>query len=191
MKSVTLCTIGAYTQVNEREDQLKNLFLLAKDNDEQAYKALLVEISGLLRAYLLKLMSPRIRSIERAEDLVQEILITIHRKRDLYSVDRPFLPWIYAIAKYRFIDSLRAESRNPEFEEWTAQQDSRMFLPTAQKADEENTDEILQGLTAQQKAILTMAKVEEVPLKEIAEHFKMSVSAVKVTIHRVLKNLRM
>ena len=177
--------------MNEREDQLKNLFLLAKDNDEQAYKALLTEISGLLRAYLLKLMSPRIRSTERAEDLVQEILITIHRKRDLYSVDRPFLPWIYAIAKYRFIDSLRAESRHPEFEEWTAQQDSRMFLPTAQKADEENTDEILQGLTPQQKAILTMAKVEEVPLKEIAAHFKMSVSAVKVTIHRVLKNLRM
>ena len=177
--------------MNDREEQLKNLFLLAKDNDEQAYKVLLNEISGLLRVYLLKLMSPQIRSKERAEDLVQEILISIHRKRDLYSVDRPFLPWIYAIAKYRFIDSLRAESRSPDFVEWTVQQDSRVFLPAAETTGHESADEILQGLTAQQKAILTMAKVEEVPLKEIAEHFKMSVSAVKVTIHRVLKNLRM
>jgi len=190
MKDVTLNHLGAYYSVNEREDQLKKLFLLAKENDEQAYQALLKDISELLRVYLMKMMSPKIRSKERAEDLVQEILITIHRKRDLYSVDHPFLPWVYAIAKYRFIDSLRADARAPELVEWSEQQDTRVFLPTAHRADQESADELLAGLTEQQKAILTMAKVDEVPLKEIAIHFKMSVSAVKVTIHRVLKNLR-
>lgn len=176
--------------MNERDDQLKKLFLLAMKNDEKAYKALLMEVSELLRVYLMKIMSPKIRSKERVEDLVQEILITIHRKRDLYSTDHPFLPWVYAIAKYRFIDSLRAEARVPEFVEWIEQQDTRVFLPTAGRADQESTEELLNGLSAQQKAILTMAKVDEVPLKEIAVHFKMSVAAVKVTIHRVLKNLR-
>jgi RNA polymerase sigma-70 factor, ECF subfamily len=180
--------------VNTREEQLKNLFLLAKENNEYAYTALLQEISELLRAYLMKIMSPKIRSKEYAEDLVQDILITIHRKRDLYSPELPFLPWVYAIAKYRFIDSLRADSRKPDLVEWIekldTRVDTRVFEPQMSFSDQKDTCVLLEKLTPQQKSILTMAKVDEVPLKEIAEHFKMSVSSVKVTIHRVLKNLR-
>lgn len=190
MKAVTFQIKGAYYSVNEREDQLKQLFLQAQKNDEKAYQAWLIGVSELLRVYITKLMSPKMRSPERVEDLVQDILITIHRKRDLYSPELPLLPWIYAIAKYRFIDLIRSESRKPEFVEWMEELDTRFYDPSQDTGSDEKVEGLLGNLTEKQKAILTMAKVDEVPLKEIATHFKMSLSAVKVTLHRVLKNLR-
>ena len=114
--------------MKDREERLKNLFLRSQQNDQIAYAELLQELSQLLKAYLSKLMSPKMRSKERIEDLVQEILLGFHRKRDLYSVDRPFLPWIYAIAKYRFIDSIRSQAKDPELVEWMEHLDTREYI---------------------------------------------------------------
>jgi RNA polymerase sigma-70 factor (ECF subfamily) len=42
-----------------------------------------------------------------AEDLVQEALIAIHTRRHTYDRSRLFTPWLYAIARYKFLDHLR------------------------------------------------------------------------------------
>jgi RNA polymerase sigma-70 factor (ECF subfamily) len=51
-------------------------------------------------------------------------------------------------------------------------------------------EEILEGLSERQKDILRLAKVEEMPLAEIAVRQGMSLSAVKVTIHRSVQAIR-
>ena len=42
-----------------------------------------------------------------AEDLVQETLFAVHTRRDTYDRAQPFTPWLYAIARYKFLDHLR------------------------------------------------------------------------------------
>jgi RNA polymerase sigma-70 factor (ECF subfamily) len=176
--------------MKESENKLKALFLLAQQGEQGAYREFLEGTSLLLRGYLLRTMNPRLRSVEQVEDLVQEILLAIHRKRDLYQADRPLLPWIYAIARYRFIDSLRAQARQPECVEWIEKFDAVAFVEIPKLLEEEDGEELMKGLNDRQKEILRLAKVEELSLSEIATRYGMSISAVKVTIHRSLKSIR-
>jgi len=59
--------------------------------DAEAYEAALKDIAKLVRAYLGKRGVPP----TAAEDLTQEVLLTVHRKKNLYDPSRPFLPWLY------------------------------------------------------------------------------------------------
>jgi DNA-directed RNA polymerase specialized sigma24 family protein len=36
---------------------------------------------------------------ELLEDLHQEVMMSIHQKKQTYQIDRPILPWIYSITK--------------------------------------------------------------------------------------------
>lgn len=176
--------------MSAKDEDFKNLFLQGIKGDEASYRSFLEGVSTLLKSYLLKTMNPRFRSIEQVEDLVQEVLISIHRKRDLYSNDLPILPWVYAIARYRLIDSLRMESRRPQCTQWIEKFEAQAFLEMPKFLEEEDGHEFLVGLSDQQQEILKLAKVDELSLNEIANIKGMSVSAIKVSIHRSLKTVR-
>ena len=51
---------------------------------------------------------PGVNSASEVDDLLQEILISIHKARHTYDGERPYKPWAYAIAKFRLQDYLRA-----------------------------------------------------------------------------------
>lgn len=95
------------------------------------------------------------------------------------------------MAKYRLIDHIRAEKRRPILAEWEE------FLDPADPNPEIYQDErffrleeLLEGLSPRQKSILVLAKANGTPLAEIAKQFNMSLSAVKVTVHRALQKVR-
>jgi RNA polymerase sigma-70 factor (ECF subfamily) len=46
------------------------------------------------------------------EDLVEETLVTVHRRRDRYDPSRPFAPWLYGIARLVWKDHLRHRGRD-------------------------------------------------------------------------------
>jgi len=79
------------------------LMASAQDGDRNAYRALLTQIE------------PYVRSIARrcfrhpadVEDALQDVLLTIHSIRHSYDPQRPFIPWLAAIANHRVIDRLR------------------------------------------------------------------------------------
>lgn len=159
--------------------------------DKAAYEQLLRRSAVPLRGYFFRALGAVAARAERAEDLVQEVLLTLHRKRDLYSPGMPFLPWLFAIARHRLIDHFRAEKRRPETVAWldvfdTAEEEKATF-------SEENRlllEEWLAALSPRQREILVMAKAEGVPLAEIAARLDMSLSAVKVTVHRAIQKVR-
>ena len=41
------------------------------------------------------------------DDLVQDTLLAVHQRRASWDPARPFLPWLAAIARYRWVDRLR------------------------------------------------------------------------------------
>ena len=166
--------------------------LNALSGDATAYEAFLTQAAQELKSFLGR--SGKLRGLlaDRADDLVQDVLLSIHRKRDLYRPDMPILPWIHAIAKYRWIDSLRSERRRPEMTEWTEETEAEYSLgaelpPSSQI---EIDSDLLNALTQRQREILMLAKVEEVPLASIAKTYGISLSAVKVTVHRAIRAVR-
>ena len=82
--------------------QLQSLLTASLSGDEKAYSEFLTLISRRLRGFIAK----RIAAAE-VEDVLQEILISLHKARHTYDGKRPALPWVIAIARFRLTDHLR------------------------------------------------------------------------------------
>jgi RNA polymerase sigma-70 factor, ECF subfamily len=53
----------------------------------------------------------RTHSVERAEDLTQEVFAAATAAAPrLVRIDRPLLPWLYAVAQHRYVDEARRRS---------------------------------------------------------------------------------
>jgi RNA polymerase sigma-70 factor (ECF subfamily) len=176
------------------EENMRKLLLMSLQGDQEAYQIFLHLVAKMVRAYLMKKTGSKERSPERVEDLVQEVLLGIHLKKASYRQDLPVLPWLYAIARHRLIDDVRAGARQPVKVQWDVDfinsvADQREGAEEAMGVHHE-AEAMLAQLGEQQREVLYLAKVEGLPLKEIAERTKMSLASVKVTIHRAIKSLR-
>src|SRR6516165_1135889 len=89
------------------EPELRALMVAGLDGDAAAHRTLLERLSRQLRGYYKGHLDRAGRGAVEAEDLVQEALIAIHTRRHTYDPSQPFTPWVYAIARYKFLDYLR------------------------------------------------------------------------------------
>jgi len=167
------------------EKELREGLVLSLRGDKAAYTRFLEKTAAMVRGYLAR----RQRSVERVEDLVQDVLLAIHRKKHLYSPERPVLPWIFAIARYRLIDAVRADARRPAAAEWEEAFDS---LAAREGGLDQALviEEMLECLNEKQKKVLMMAKLDGMPLAEVAAKTGLSLAAVKVTVHRAVRAVR-
>jgi RNA polymerase sigma-70 factor (ECF subfamily) len=174
--------------VTDNTDNFATLMKQAQAGDQRAYEALLQETSRLLRPFLAK----RLSFTNEVDDLMQEILISIHKARHTYDGNRPYKPWVYAIARFRLQDHLRAHYADhlhhaddlSEIEE-TLQQDV-----TESAISYESISGEVEKLPEKQATILRMMHQEGYTAREVAEKIGMNESAVKVAAHRAYKILR-
>src|ERR1700726_3675798 len=84
----------------------------AMTGDAGAYRQLLVSLAPHVRA-VARSRCRRLGAPEgEVEDLVQEVLLTIHLKRGTWDQSRPIGPWLAAIPRNRLIDVLRRRGRH-------------------------------------------------------------------------------
>lgn len=169
-------------------ENLEALMKLSLDGDKQAYARLLQETARLLRPFLAR----RLNSGAEVDDLLQEILLSIHKARHTYDGERPFQPWAYAIAKFRLQDHLRAhyaDHLRHAVELSEVENDLQAPVTKSDFSYESISGEI-EKLPPKQAAILQMMHQEGYTAKEVAEKIGMKESAVKVAAHRAYKILR-
>jgi RNA polymerase sigma-70 factor, ECF subfamily len=92
---------------SEQEQLAGSLMVRAQQGDQRAYEDLLHLLARESRGFL----GRRLGWAEWTEDVVQEVLLTVHRARPTYDPARPFAPWFYAIINSRMIDALRSRKR--------------------------------------------------------------------------------
>ena len=164
----------------------------AQDGDNAAYARLLREILPFLRV----LTRRRCADPDRCEDIVQDVLLTLHRVRHTYDPARPFSPWLAAICERRSIDALRRRVRQGARE----MQDDRAYETFADpEANKEvaagEATEALRAMIADlppgQREALELLKVKEMSLAEASQVSGQSVGALKVSVHRAIKALRL
>ncbi|HEU5047911.1 MAG TPA: sigma-70 family RNA polymerase sigma factor [Rickettsiales bacterium] len=168
--------------------ELAKLMLLALEGDRQAYNAVLQETSRFLRPYL----SRRINTSADTEEVLQEILLSIHKSRHTFDGKRPYRPWAFAIARFRLQDYLRkiyADHLRHAGDLEEAEQISAGDVTNSPLTYELIKDEIA-GLPGKQPAILHLLHSEGHTSKEVAQKMNMTESAVKVAAHRAYKALR-
>ncbi|BCB25709.1 DNA-directed RNA polymerase sigma-70 factor [Sulfurimicrobium lacus] len=172
----------------DHTENLEALMKLSLEGDKRAYALLLQETARFLRLFLAK----RLNSGGEVDDVLQEILISIHKARHTYDGERPYKPWAYAIAKFRLQDHLRAhyaDHLRHAVELSEVENDLQASVTKSDTGYESIRGEI-EKLPPKQATILQMMHEEGYTAKEVAEKTGMKESAVKVAAHRAYKILR-
>ena len=156
--------------------------------DQRAYAALLQETSRFLRPFLTK----RLSFTNEVDDLLQEILVSIHKARHTYDGNRPYKPWAYAIAKFRLKDYLRAHYADQlHHADDLSEMEEYLRDPVTESAiSYESISAEVQKLPEKQATILRLMHQEGYTAKEVAGRLGMKESAVKVAAHRAYKILK-
>jgi RNA polymerase sigma-70 factor (ECF subfamily) len=158
------------------------LMARAQKGDGEAYRRLLGEIVPYVRS----LVARRNRDSRDVEDTTQDVLLTIHTIRHTYDPTRPFTPWLVAIAHRRAIDRLRQQGRS-KLRDAAFKAEYETFGEPQANIDETGLGE---QLPPGQRQAGKLLKLQEMSLKQAAEASGMSIPALKVAMHRALKNLR-
>jgi RNA polymerase sigma factor (sigma-70 family) len=180
---------------SSRDDgQLSQLMKAAQDGDSSAY------------AQLLHMITPAIRRIvyngrpfltpEDVEDLVQDVLLSVHAVRATYDPARPFMPWLITITRNRIADLARRYIRSQAHEvhvDNIAVTFSNESTKINDKAfgDPEALRLAIDSLPAGQRSAIEMLKLREMSLKQAADATGTSVGALKIATHRAMAALRM
>ncbi len=86
------------------------LMARAQTGDRAAYNQVLKAMTPAIRA----LVRRRITDEALAEDVTQDVLLTVHRVRHTYDPARPILPWLATIARARAWDCAMRSTRPSE-----------------------------------------------------------------------------
>ena len=178
--------------MTEKNAPLEALMQMALAGDKLAYTHVLHETARFIRPFLTK----RIRHASEVDDLLQEILLSIHKARHTYDGERPYKPWAFAIAKFRLLDYLRAHYADhlhsaielSEVENYLSAESAGDV--TEPPLTYESIKEEIHLLPEKQAIILQMMHQDGYTSKEVAEKIGMKESAVKVAAHRAYKVLR-
>ena len=176
------------------EQQFSQLMALAQDGDGEAYANLLSQLLPILR----RMVGARIKDHGKLEDIVQNVLLSVHRNRHTYDPSLPFMAWLTTIAHRRTMDSLRTLYRQQKNEVLVDEYPETFSADGANNAEEEAlsfmaSDALgaaIEKLPQGQKTAVKLLKLKELSLKEASAVSGMSITALKVATHRAMINLR-
>jgi RNA polymerase sigma-70 factor (ECF subfamily) len=175
------------------EERLASLMRAAQAGDSGAYSDLLRTLARLVK----EAVRQRFRFLQAPdiEDLVQEVLLSLHTARSTYDPSRPFLPWFMAIARNRMADNARRYARRAAHEVHSEQPSETFPAGIANTSESEYRDgealaRAVSELPPGQRQAIELMKLKEMSLKEAAAATGTSIGALKVSVHRGMSALR-
>ena len=129
------------------------------------------------------------------EDLVEETLVTLYRRRQRYDPARPFPPWLYGIARLVWKDHRRHRGR--DLYGATAIEDVDAALVTEPEAldaaerheEGELVRAAIQGFPAEQREAFILRHYQGLSYEEIATLVNAPLGTVKWRIHEAVRRL--
>jgi RNA polymerase sigma-70 factor (ECF subfamily) len=175
-----------------REERWAGAMRAERQGDAAAYESLLAEIAKTLRALIRGRLSRLGVNAHETEDILQEVLMGLHTVRHRWDPDRPFLPWLHAIARYKLSDAVRRRRREARYRcDLTLEEWSDVLAAPHEDPDRElvDLDRHLDELSTAQREVVRSLALEGASVRETAQKFNTSEGAVRVTLHRALQRL--
>lgn len=168
------------------EPPLEDLLRAANRGDARAYAAFLAAVAPIVRGVA------RARAAglgpEACEDIVQETLLAIHRKRRTWREEAPVRPWLYAIVRHKAVDAFRARGRRVHIDVAELAE----ALPAEPGPDPTaagDADRMIARLDPRAARIVRGIGVEGESVADVGAALGMSEGAVRVALHRALRRL--
>jgi RNA polymerase sigma-70 factor, ECF subfamily len=141
-----------------------------------------------------------------AEDLTQEAYYRAYRSFGDYQGDKPFENWIFRIVSRLFLDLLRSRRRRIQAVSYdaplsTGNADDTIYFDVPDQGEtpesrllnrsyNEDLQMVLESLTEEQRTLILLADVEQVPYTEIAEMMGKPIGTIRSRLHRTHKMMR-
>ncbi len=170
------------------EPDLGRLLVGAKAGSAGAFEGIYHELAAPVASYL------RWNGAADVDALTNEVMANVHQGLARFEGDwTAFRSWVFTIAHHRLIDDRRSRSRRPvvvdepiaDHVEVRNVEDDAM-----QRFGDAEVHRLLAMLSADQRDVLLLRVVADLPLEEAAAALHKTVGAVKSLQHRALATLR-
>jgi RNA polymerase sigma-70 factor (ECF subfamily) len=172
------------------EDDAALMLAIAAKRDRAAFAALFDRFAPRLKSWFLRGGT----DARHAEDLVQETMLTVWRKADIFDPGRATAAtWIFTIARNQRIDALRRSARQ------VLDDDDPSLAPSAPTAPDAAFDSVqretrlhaaLATLTADQIDVIRLSFFEDRPHAEIERVLGIPLGTVKSRLRLAMHRLR-
>jgi RNA polymerase sigma-70 factor, ECF subfamily len=161
------------------EDQVDLMDRMARHGDREAFSELFMHFGPRLKAMMIRSGADS----EAAEDLVQDVMMTVWRKVHLYVPERGAVStWIYRIARNARIDRLRRGTSQSYVDldnlELADDADNGEDMTYAAQRDKHVAD-ALADLPGEQRSIIEYAYIQDMSQSEIASKLELPLGTVK------------
>lgn len=179
--------------LTQNTEQLEDELLVTKiveSNDTHLFGLLYDRYAAVVYNKVLSFVSSR----EEAQDVTHDIFVKLFVKLKLFKGESKFSTWLYAFTYNYCVNYLNRVMKN---QKKTTQIDENVGeeildeIPDEQihKMKAEKLSKALQLISPDEKAILLMKYQDDVKIKEIANAYEISESAVKMRLTRAKLNL--
>lgn len=163
---------------------------VAEMRDREAFATLFDHFAPRVKGFMMR----KGATPEQAEDLVQETMVTLWSKAQLYVPERGGVAaWVFTIARNLRIDRLRREgsAHFTDIDDYDAPSDEPQAEETVVRNEQEGlVAEALGRIPPEQRELLVMSFVDDVPQSEIARRLGIPLGTVKSRMRLAYGRLR-
>ncbi len=152
----------------------------------EAFDDLHAAMAPALRRYLLS----HARDAAKADDLVQETFLRLHRARHTYDPAYPLMPWAMAIARHVWLMDRRALARRPRATDDVTTMEMPVRAEAASYAVKTDLRRALGKVAASRREAVIQHHVIGLSFREIAERAGIAETAAKLRSSRGMAQLR-
>jgi RNA polymerase sigma-70 factor (ECF subfamily) len=173
----------------------------APGTDDQRLRALMAgyqagcfdafdELYALVAPRVRRYLSSQVRDSSRAEDLLQETFLQLHRARRSYDAAHPLMPWVMAIARHCWLMELRRVRRRPVADEEVTAHEPTVRAHAEGYAEAADLDRALATIPSAQRQALVAHHVWGFSFQEIGTRLGIAEAAAKLRSSRGVRRLR-
>ena len=163
----------------------------AQSGDLKSYSKLATKYQDMIFTLALRMLKNK----QDAEDTCQDVLIKIYKNIKLYKSHAPFSAWVYRICFNESINKIRKlkSSREDSDEHINSREDwieTNNILDSFDVSDRKNTIiQAMDSLSDENRFLVMAYYFEELSIKEIEKITELSISNIKIKLHRARKQL--
>jgi RNA polymerase sigma factor (sigma-70 family) len=190
-QEATLAMVHATASPTTRRQaqDLDSLVIAARDGSVPAFERLYRALASQVMSYL------RWHRVSDPDGLTNDVFAQVHRKlRSFQGDEQGFRSWVFTIAHHRMIDDRRRAHRQPVVDIDAKVDEHRSAGDVEDDAfallGSDRVRELLEVLSADQRAVVLLRVVADLPVEEVARILDKRDGAVKALQHRAMAALR-
>lgn len=170
----------------QQDDAWEILLARANDGDGAAFARFLTAVTPTLRAVIRRrgeALPP-----DQHEDVLQEVLLAIHLKRQTWRRGEPVRPWLYAMARYKVVDAFRRRGAavNLPIEDFAdLLPEENGAVPLAKR----DAEVMLAQIDNRSAQLVRAVALDGKSAEEAGETMGLDGGAARVALHRAMKRL--